>query len=195
MGLDSVELVIEIEKYFNIEIPDKEAEKATTIQEMVDCVAKILSISNNSTALRDSMVNKIQTALLSLNIIEKSLSPFAPIFLTLTPKDKARWQSFCNKMGLTIPKPHIREKSQNTFFNKIKNKISWQPVYEWDKISVEHFADAICNQNCSTLVNRLNIKNTYDIYIAVARITVDKIGVDEYEISPEKSFTNDLGID
>jgi len=27
------------------------------------------------------------------------------------------------------------------------------------------------------------------------RIIVDKIGVDEYEIAPEKSFTDDLGVD
>ena len=36
MGLDSVELVMEIENYFGIRIPDSEAEKIYTIQIMVD---------------------------------------------------------------------------------------------------------------------------------------------------------------
>ena len=32
MGLDSIELVMEIENYFGIQIPDAEAEKIYTIQ-------------------------------------------------------------------------------------------------------------------------------------------------------------------
>jgi hypothetical protein len=98
-------------------------------------------------------------------------------------------------MALNIPKPEIKERNPVTFFDKIKNQTTWNPLYEWDKITIEQFADAICVANCSSLINRLAIKNTYEIYIAVTRITVDKIGVDEYEITPEKSFTNDLGVD
>lgn len=38
MGLDSVELVIRAEKYFDIAIPDQEAAEIVTVQDFVDCV-------------------------------------------------------------------------------------------------------------------------------------------------------------
>jgi acyl carrier protein len=195
MGLDSVELVMEVEKYFGIQIPDPEAEKAATVQDMVDCVAKILSVTDNSTELRDSIINKIQAILLKLGLIDKLLNRSAPIFLTLSPNDKIIWKSFCKEIVLSVPKPEIKKRIPATFFDKIKNQITWGPLYEWDKITIEQFADAICAVNSSSLINSLAIKNTYEIYIAVTRITVDKIGVDEYDITPEKSFTNDLGVD
>jgi hypothetical protein len=68
-------------------------------------------------------------------------------------------------------------------------------VYDWLSINGEQFVAAICAKNCDELINREHIKSTYEIYIAVTSITVNKIGVDYYEIAPEKSFTTDLGID
>jgi acyl carrier protein len=47
MGLDSVELLMDIENFFSIQIPDTEAEKIYTIQNMVDSVAAHLNISKN----------------------------------------------------------------------------------------------------------------------------------------------------
>ncbi len=195
MGLDSVELVMEVEKYFKIQIPDREAEEITTVQKMVDCVANHLSISNNSTELRDTSVDKIQRAFLTLGLTARPLNSTDAVFLILNPGDKVLWKSFCDEFNLNIPKPETKERNPSAFFDKLKNKITWDPIYEWDKISVEQFADVICASNCSTLINNSTIKSTYEIYVAVIRITVDKIGVDEYEVTPEKSFTSDLGID
>jgi acyl carrier protein len=195
MGLDSIELVMEVEKYFNIQISDPEAEKTLTIQNMVDCVARHLSVSNNSTELRDTVVNKIQNILIKLNLTDKPLSLTDPVFLTLSPKNKSIWQLFTDEMGLDIPKPETTEKSNNNFFDKIKSAFSMNYFYDWKEITLELFASAICAKNCSLLINSSAIKNIYEIYVAVTSITVDKIGVDYYEITPEKSFTNDLGVD
>jgi acyl carrier protein len=195
MGLDSVELVMEVEKYFDIQISDSEAEKATTIQNMVDCVAKHLSVSNNSTELKDAIVNRIQEILIKLGLTDKPLNPAALVFLTLPPKNKTIWELFTSEMGLGVPMPETKVKGNENFFNKIKSAFSWNPLYKWTEITVDQFASAICAKNCETLVNSSAIKNTYEIYVAVTSITVDKIGVDYYDITPEKSFTNDLGID
>lgn len=43
MGLDTVELIVCTEKYFKISIPDPEAAKLNTVQDIADCVfAKII---------------------------------------------------------------------------------------------------------------------------------------------------------
>ena len=40
-----------------------------------------------------------------------------------------------------------------------------------------------------------NFKNMSDIATRITAIIVDKLGVDESEVTPEASFTNDLGAD
>jgi acyl carrier protein len=44
-------------------------------------------------------------------------------------------------------------------------------------------------------VKPLNIEDMSDIANKVKSIIVDKLGVDENEVTPEASFTNDLGAD
>ena len=68
-------------------------------------------------------------------------------------------------------------------------------MYDWHSVTVGEFVAAVCAKNYEKLLDRKNIKSVFDIYIAVVGITVDKTGVDYFEISPEKSFTSDLGID
>lgn len=43
MSLDSVELLMEFEKHFDIEIPDIEAEKMYTVQQVVDYIYTVKS--------------------------------------------------------------------------------------------------------------------------------------------------------
>jgi len=43
MGLDTVELIINIEKHFAISIPDLEAGQIYTVQDIVDCVYSKIS--------------------------------------------------------------------------------------------------------------------------------------------------------
>lgn len=41
MGLDSVQLIIDIENEFGISIPDAEAEKISTIRDFSECVVRL----------------------------------------------------------------------------------------------------------------------------------------------------------
>ncbi len=47
MGLDSVELIMEVENCFQISIPDRDAENAYTVQALVDIVGRHLNIRNS----------------------------------------------------------------------------------------------------------------------------------------------------
>jgi acyl carrier protein len=48
---------------------------------------------------------------------------------------------------------------------------------------------------CTELFNQLNYNIMSDIASRVKAIIVEKLGVDESEVTPEASFTNDLGAD
>jgi hypothetical protein len=94
-----------------------------------------------------------------------------------------------------VPKPDIIKANSHKLSDKIKTLLSWAPNYDWMTITIAQFTDAICASNYLTLVDKKNIKSKYEIYIVVVGITVDKTGVEYYEIGPDKSFTNDLGVD
>ena len=196
MGLDSVELVMEIENYFGISIPDPEAEKAVTVQAMVDIVARHLNATNNSSELRDKIFERVNSALLRLGLINVPVTLTDYISIYLSPDNDESWKAFKNELQLDIPRPDmIIQKESKNIIDKLKFAISFKPMYEWSSITVDQFIAALCAINHNELIDRKNIKNTYEIYIAVTAITVDKIGVDYYEITPEKSFTSDLGVD
>jgi len=195
MGLDSIELVMEVEKYFGISIPDQEAEKIYTVQSMVDIVARHLNVIDNDTKLRDKVFERVNQALLKLRLTDTPVALTGYISKYLPHDNKGTWDAFKNELQLDVPKPDSLKKNSQRLIDKIKIAIKWTPMYDWLAITVEQFIAAICANNHEELIDKENINNTYEIYIAVTAITVDKIGVDYYEIAPEKSFTNDLGVD
>ena len=195
MGLDSVELVIEVENYFGISIPDPEAEKADTVQAMVDIVARHLNIIESRSELHDDIYKRINLALLKLELsdVEVSLTELISKYLSLDKKEV--WGDFKNYLQLDVPVPEMTSRNGNKLIDKIKNVYKWTPLYDWLLITIDQFIAAICANNYEELIDRKNIKSTFEIYVAVIAITVDKIGVDYYDITPEKSFTLDLGVD
>ncbi len=59
MSLDSVELIYEFEKHFDIEIPDIEAEKMYTVQQVVDYIYTVKSSEKIDKVLVEQDVIKL----------------------------------------------------------------------------------------------------------------------------------------
>jgi acyl carrier protein len=195
MGLDSVELVMEFEKYFDIQIPDAEAEKMFTVQAAVEVIANHLSVTNEDKELQVEILQKVNASLLKNELVKQSLDLNDLIANTIKPFEKSAWQKMETDLGLTIPQLVFIDETKTDLLTKLKNLVNIKPDYDAEKITVAEFIDTICAANYQKLINRQNVKSKYEIYTAVAGITVDKIGVDYFEIKPDKSFTNDLGVD
>lgn len=195
MGLDSVELLMEFENYFKIQIPDSEAEKILMIQDMIDIVARHLNIEYDNAGLRDSIFKAVA------NFLQHEQNVNYPIHLNdkianyLKAGDNEIWNNLENAIGLLLPRPDNYDPQSTTLSNKFKRLIGWTPLYDWHSVTVGQFIDAICARNYQRLLKANTLTNKYEIFIAIAGITVDKIGVDYFEISSEKSFTSDLGVD
>lgn len=196
MGLDSVELLMDIENYFGIKIPDSEAETIYTIQTMIDCVARHLNVTNDSKDLRDSIFEKVALAFQELvpSTQKMELSDLISNYISST--NNADWEKLEALLNLSVPKPDVvTEVSSNKISDKLKSLFSWKPLYDWNLITVEQFVTVICAANFKKMVSKESVKSKYEIYIAVIGLTVDKVGVEYYEVTPEKSFTSDLGVD
>jgi len=191
MGLDSVLLLAEIEKYFGLEILDSDAEKINTVQDMVNAVAEYLNVEANDLSLKKDILQIINQALKLEGLIKDEISYSCFIFKTLDPLNDELWNSIAQKADLVLPKPYISDKSHSKCFLSLE----WTPTYKWEKITAGHFIDAVCACNQEKLIDRRNITNVYEIFVSIIAITVENIGVDYYEVESEKSFTNDFGID
>lgn len=192
MGLDSVELIISFENYFNIQISDIEAENIRTVQDSVNCIAKQLQISEHKTALKEEFFQELKAILIELQLATLALLPSYKISNFLNPNDKNAWKQVSEKLELQIPLPYSKNESVlKGFFNTF----SWEPRYEWSTLTVEQFITAVIAYNYEKLIDKKNIKNHYEILIAVIAITTNNLGLDVYEVQPEKAFADDFGID
>jgi hypothetical protein len=186
---------MEVEQYFGIEIPDAEAEKIYTIQSMIDVVAGHLNISSDNFLLRDTIFQRVKNSLLLSVTVISDIQLTDNVVEHLPLHNKESWSFFKSKLGLDVPKPDFVDSSNNKFSGQLKSFLVGKLNYEAEKINFETFVTAICANNYQKLLDKNNISGFYEIYVAIMAITVDKIGVDYYEIAPEKSFTSDLGVD
>lgn len=194
MGLDTVELLTAVETYFNIRITNKDAEQITTVDSMASTVAKYLGIANADNALHSKVLHSFcNTIGDNINLLPKqNIADYLPI------DDTEKWQQIEQAMGLQLPRPSVQRKYSNKIGDRLLSllgSIAIPPSYNWQSITVAQCITAVCANNYQKLLQPNAITTTYEIYIAVVGITAHHAGVDYYEISPDKWFTIDLGMD
>ena len=194
MGLDSVELIIEVEKYFSISIPDREAEKAYTVGRLVDCVAGILDIEKYDFRLREETFIALKCAILLLGKSNPDFLITDKVKDTINIADKPLIIHLEISLDLKFPGVKTSEIQPN-LFGKLRNWFDFSSDIDFENITWKKYIDIILAFNLDKKVVPNNIESKYEIYIAVMKIIVEKIGVSYSEIGLEKSFTDDLGVD
>jgi acyl carrier protein len=195
MGLDSVELVMDVEKHFSISIPDSEAEKAYTVGKLVDCVAAILGVTRYNFSLREKTFTSFKTELLRLKKELKDFSINNKVTDSLDINDKSLLRELENNLNLKFPGIYIKPENHNGILQKVKEWFIITDEIDFRKITWKKFIDITLAKNLEKAIPSTGYNSKYEIYLAVMKITVDKVGVDYSEIGLEKSFTDDLGID
>lgn len=194
MGLDSVELLVTIENYFNISLSKAEAEKIDTVQNMVDSVAAQLHITSTDAKLQNELFAKITAAIKQVYTIDNTIQLSSLISEYASFADKEKWRAIEHVLGLEIPLPSNPNKPPSSILSFIKT-ITPPLGYDPAQINFTQLIAAIGACNYQLLISPYNITSKYEIFTVVSGITAEKMGLDYYEIAAEKSFSNDLGID
>jgi hypothetical protein len=158
MGLDSVELLMEIENYFGIRISDAEAEKIYTIQLMVDSVAAHLNITDESVGLRDQVFQKIVLSIHDFGWSSQKIQLSDLVSVHIPTDIKGAWTDLEKSLNLSVPKIEIIRSGSNKISDKLKKLINWTPSYKWNEITFEQFVGAVCANNYHELIDKKNIK-------------------------------------
>jgi len=195
MGLDSVELIMEVEKHFSISIPDPEAEKAATVGKLVDIVARILRAGPYDFALRIQTFEQIKTAIREVRNMPVNFLITDQVANSINIFDNTLLSALEEKLDLKLPGLNNSGHLRNGVRSKLRQWFSFETSLDFSNLNWKRFIDISLAYNLHRLENRIQYQSRYEIYIAVMRITVDKIGVDYEEIGIEKSFTDDLGVD
>lgn len=194
MGLDSVELLMEWEKYFDIQIPDLVAEKICTVQNAVDTISTILNLTDEKTDLKDNVFGRMQNAVSKTVATNPTINQLDLVYKVFPDNDKLTWISISKELGLEIPIPPSKP-DDNSLKTKVLTILNWTPKFNYAELTFSDLTDIVCGNNCQSLIDAKSVKSKYEIYIVLMAITVDKIGIDIYEFKSDKTFTGDFGID
>ncbi|HEV7781785.1 MAG TPA: hypothetical protein VGO58_11005 [Chitinophagaceae bacterium] len=233
MGLDSVELIMEFEKTFDIKIPDAVAEKLTTVESVHDWIWDHIEKKHTNKCNSQILFYKLRKYLSDQPGLPKDrITPATSLNDIIPWKNRQKeYDTFENKIKLELPKLSLSGYWQtvlNSFgFVTIlgglvyalsliifSNKSAWMLLYPVagiiltllfslslipKKIHItppllKDFTKKTLVLNYSFFVEKFGT-NRKDVEAMINQVIVDKIGVDLEEITPEKSFTDDLGVD
>ncbi|MCU0353222.1 MAG: acyl carrier protein [Cytophagales bacterium] len=196
MGLDSVELIIEFEKRFQVEIPDIEWEQAATVGQVAEKVKQYKTLKPIRRDLFSEIYNK---TLATLHDLYPEIPPISQKTLlkdVFQPENlNHQWNEFENRLGLKIPSLNKADfgakSSEIVLFGIVWSRL--KPPFLAS--SIGRLVDCICGLNYKQFIDFENISSDYEIIVAVCGITHETCGVSIEEIYPNSSFTNDLGLD
>jgi hypothetical protein len=185
MGLDSVELVLDWENFFQIDIPDPEASKMATVADAVNYISTRVNYVDRGINIKNMVLNNLYAGFSKLNI---EISQDSLIFSAISTNEEVLWKELSCNVMYELPLAF----SYNTI-GKWYDKLF--PIKDnYDEVTLDRFGDLVCAINYKTLVQPV-IQNQYEVMIAVMGITIEKIGVSPFEVYLTSSFTKDLGID
>lgn len=84
MGLEFVEVVLEAEEVFRIEIPDREAERLASVRDLADLVARRVPIARGESCRTRRAFGQVRTVLRRLRVSRAVIAPGASL-LALSP--------------------------------------------------------------------------------------------------------------
>ncbi len=171
-------------RFFGIEIPNQEAAKIDTLADAIQCISKLSQFTPTNTDLKKEVCEKLATAFLYLNFSSESLLSEDLIFAIPDEEQIENWQKLEGLTHLKLPLP------QKSFFGKFitNNQHS-------KKITLDRYVDIVCAVNYKLLLGNRPVQNEYEVFVGLAGITIEKIGIDPFSIDLNKSFVNDYGLD
>jgi hypothetical protein len=185
MGLDSVELVMDWENFFQIDIPDSEASKMATVADAVNYISTHVNYVDRGINIKKMVLNNLHAGFSKLNI---EISQDSLISSAIGTNEEGLWKELSSHVIYELPLP-FSSGTIGKWFDKL-----FPTKDNHDEVTFERFGDLVCAINYQTLVQP-DVQNQYEVMIAVMGITIEKIGVSPFEVYLSSSFTNDLGID
>jgi|GEM_PF-2376484 len=197
MGLDTVELIYSIERYFSVDIPDPVCETLYTVGDVAGYISQHLGVAGvRQSAAREAAQQQL-SALLELPpdaFDEGSTTTIGQLLPDAAAV--ARFRQQASSCGLELPELSQKRRVRSdapSFFEKLLGLTPSPPPVPWPDQPLAALVGWIMAANYEQLPRPL--ASEYEVERAMVGITSDKSGVPVEEILLTSSFTNDLGMD
>jgi acyl carrier protein len=193
MGLDSVELLVRFEKYFEVDVPDTVAETLCTPADVAAWISQHLAIPATAHLPSREAVEQ------QLKALFEAHAPDAKTELAdLLPTGEA-WAQYTQRLadqaGWQLPEiGWLRPPRARGWLNQL---FGWTTTIKQPDPNPYRFADLIdwtLARNHELLLAK-PWQNQYEVLQAIIGITSDSSGVEVSEIRPDSRFVYELGID
>jgi acyl carrier protein len=233
MGLDSVEILVNVENAFGITIPNFEAEKITTVGDIHSIVWRNVQGRQSMRCKSQQLYYKLRHALITKFKVDNNDVELNASLNDIFPKTNRRllYRKLERELQLKLPPLVLPAVWKNTlritgvlaiagslvfsliivnqfnytrwlyllpgmgilltiFFSNILDAV--RTVFE--PAIVRTYTQKVLSLNYATLIQQSG-PNRKEMEIVINNIIAETIGLELHEVSPEKSLTNDLGID
>lgn len=182
MGLDTVELVMDIEDRFKVSIADAAAEQIQTIGDLYEFLMKRIRLQNTASCQSAALFYPIRKILVDeFNVKKSAVVPCTELQSLVTAENRHRfWQRVETLVSSRLPRL------------KRSKWIQWTgDVFPDDCETVAKLVNKCVNLN--RITNEFSPEDSDSVWRIVCQIVSDICGVDVDRLKPETNFVNDLG--
>jgi hypothetical protein len=197
MGLDSVEILVRVEEYFGISIPDIEAEKILTVQDFADCVFIKVTVNPTEKCKSQMLFYKLRTYFTdNQGLAKEQIRPDSKIRDLITGDLKTTWSDMEKYLKLDLPTLSDLDihptKEKEIKFLGVKVLTRKSPV------TVGTIGDLInwtLAKNYDTLIDPKTLFDKADVEKVIIGIISDSMAIPVDEIKLKHRISYDLGVD
>jgi hypothetical protein len=197
MGLDSVEILVRVEEYFGVSIPNREAEKILTVQDFADCVFAKVTVNPTEKCKSQMLFYKLKTFFIDKQGLSKEqVRPDSKIRDLITGDLKTTWTKIEEHLKLDLPT------LSDLDINPTKDKeIKILGLKVWTRkspVTIGTIGDLVnwtLAKNYDTLIDSKALFDKADVEKVIIGIISDSMAIPVDEIKLEHRITYDLGID
>lgn len=192
MGLDTVELVYSLERYFGVEIPEAVSEKLYTVGDVGAWFSQQLGVAGQwHSAVRAAVAAQL------LNALPAAATEATPLRETLPDAQALKLYRdalrSCSELVLPPLGPLPARPASPSLWERLTgHQLAKAP--HWHTQTLAELIDWTIAANYEKLLLP-PLASQYEVAQAVIGMTSDKSGVPVEEIRLQSSFTSDLGMD
>lgn len=195
MGLDSVELLCEVESYFQVAIPDPLAESIATVGDLAAAVTQLRGLPpvGNRTAAHVRLLERVLRCLAAGAAAATAATPLTQLGLLENGHPARRQLADCLMLKLPLV-PLTPVFSIPSWLYRLLGTGHITPeAPHLSRATLADFTDWLLAAHYNQLLPAPT--SLYEVQRAVIGLTADKCGLSVSEMQLTDRFTSDLGID
>ncbi len=189
MGMDTVEMVMEMERKLSLAFDDRDIEQVATLGEMVELGCRLRGVTDDGGELETQLTEDVLAALRIAGIETMGLGKDTAFFSLFPDVEGEAWEAFRRALDCDLPSPVVKFRKRLGLF------YANPPYYDYQKLTLRDVVRVVGIQRILADQIQLPPGSQLGVELVVFAVTAQQGGLDPYGLRSWHSFANDLGLD